>query len=586
MDEAGIGASVAARRDRGGGHVDPELGEQPREAAVERQVARHVAGLAGVERLGQPIDPLGREAERLRHLAHGVASPVRDDRADHGGVISAVLVVQVLDHLLAPVHVEVDVDVGQRACLVDEALEEELVLDRVDLGDPQAVGHDRVAGAPPPLADDLSLPRELHQVPHDQEELGQVRALDDVELVRHLLQRLLRHRPVPAQQSVVRKLVEVRERGLPLGHGEAREPIALEAELQPAGLTDGGAARHAVGPRAAAPLVRQPGTDGRQLRAGLQPVLGVRQQELARLGQRRTVTDADEHVLEPMPAGLGVVDLVGDGRRQAELRREPRELVHHPVVIGLEVVRQLDGEVSIGEVPGPAACGVERRVAVAGKQATRHLAVAAAGEAEQVAAGVVEGRLHELTLEDRVLLLPGQVAAARQAGERGVAVDVTRQQDEVIARDGSGVELPRPTSTRALATQRVVQLPPAMSEAQLLIGARDGDLETDDRAHRREAGRASGIGLGLLRRLPCAHGGVQAAVVGDGQRRHAEQRGPRDQLLGMAGAVEEAEVRVRVELAVGVRRARHRTVDDRTDVLKKGRSPEMARRDPVATRRD
>ena len=157
MDEARIGASVAARRDRRSGHVDPELVEQPGEAAVERQVARHVARIAGVERLGQPIDPLERKAERLRHLAHGIAGSIRDDRADHGGVIGAVLVVQVLDHLLAPVDVEVDVDVGQRARLVDEALEEELVLDRVDLGDPQAVGHDRVAGAPPSLADDLPL---------------------------------------------------------------------------------------------------------------------------------------------------------------------------------------------------------------------------------------------------------------------------------------------------------------------------------------------------------------------------------------------------------------------------------------------
>ena len=302
------------------------------------------------------------------------------------------------------------------------------------------------------------------------------------------------------------------------------------------------------------------------------------------------MTDADEHVLEPMPVGLGVVDLVGDGRRQAELGRELGELVDQPVVVGLEVVRQLDGEVAVGEVPGPAACGVERRVAVAGQQAPRHLAVAAAGEAEQVAARVVEGRLDELTLEDRELLLPGQVAAARQAGEGGVAVDVARQQDEVIARDGSGVVLPRPASTRALATQRVVQLPPAMGEAQLLIGARDGDLEADDRAHRREARRAGGIGLGLLRRLPGAHRGVQAAVVGDGQRRHAEQRGPRDQLLGMAGAVEEAEVRVRVELAVGVRRA-HRTTDDRTVVLFGKRSrplerPNRSRAEPVEHVRD
>jgi hypothetical protein len=82
------------------------------------------------------------------------------------------------------------------ARLVDEALEEELVLDRVDLGDPQAVGHDRVAGAPPPLADDPAGTGELHEVPHDEEELGEVRAVDDVELMGQLRQGALGDRPV------------------------------------------------------------------------------------------------------------------------------------------------------------------------------------------------------------------------------------------------------------------------------------------------------------------------------------------------------------------------------------------------------
>ncbi len=111
-------------------------------------------------------------------------------------MVLAVAGVEVLDHLLAAVDVEVDVDVRQRPRLVDEALEEELVGDRVDLGDAQAVGHDRVAGTPPPLADDPVLPRELHQVPHDQEELGQVGPLDDLQLVGQLLHRLPGNGPI------------------------------------------------------------------------------------------------------------------------------------------------------------------------------------------------------------------------------------------------------------------------------------------------------------------------------------------------------------------------------------------------------
>jgi hypothetical protein len=113
-------------------------------------------------------------------------------------VIGAVLVVEVLDHLFAAVDVEVDVDVRQRPRLVDEALEQELVLDRIHLGDAQAIGHDRVAGAPPALPDDSALARELHQVPDDQEELRQVGALDDVQLMRQLLDGLLGNGPITA----------------------------------------------------------------------------------------------------------------------------------------------------------------------------------------------------------------------------------------------------------------------------------------------------------------------------------------------------------------------------------------------------
>ena len=68
-------APVAAGRDGRIGHVDPELGEEPRERPVQREVAGDVGRVAGVERLGQRVDPLEREAERLGHLAHRATAP-------------------------------------------------------------------------------------------------------------------------------------------------------------------------------------------------------------------------------------------------------------------------------------------------------------------------------------------------------------------------------------------------------------------------------------------------------------------------------------------------------------------------------
>ena len=65
------------------------------------------------------------------------------------------LLVDVLDHLLAPLVLEVDVDVGRLVALdADEALEQQVRAARVDLGDVQAVADERVGGAAAALAED------------------------------------------------------------------------------------------------------------------------------------------------------------------------------------------------------------------------------------------------------------------------------------------------------------------------------------------------------------------------------------------------------------------------------------------------
>ena len=54
---------------------------------------------------------------------------------------AVVLLGDVADHLVAPAHAEVDVDVRHRDALgVQEALEDDVVLDRIDAGDAEAVG--------------------------------------------------------------------------------------------------------------------------------------------------------------------------------------------------------------------------------------------------------------------------------------------------------------------------------------------------------------------------------------------------------------------------------------------------------------
>jgi len=85
----------------------------------------------------------------LGDVTHGRAGPIGDDVGDLRGVVTAVGVVDVLDDLLAPVGLDVDVDVrGSVALRRQKPFEQQPPPHRVDVGDPERVA-DRGVGAEP-----------------------------------------------------------------------------------------------------------------------------------------------------------------------------------------------------------------------------------------------------------------------------------------------------------------------------------------------------------------------------------------------------------------------------------------------------
>jgi hypothetical protein len=111
-------------------------------------------GLVGLpvaaEAGGKGLDLSLRHAEDLGHLAQGGAPLEADLVGDHRRPSRPVAGEGEIEDGVALVPGKVDVDVGRiEASLVEEALEEEVVADRVDVGDFQAVGDQRRRGAPP-----------------------------------------------------------------------------------------------------------------------------------------------------------------------------------------------------------------------------------------------------------------------------------------------------------------------------------------------------------------------------------------------------------------------------------------------------
>ena len=129
-----------------------------------------------------------RETERLSHLAHRRAPAIGDDRRGQPGAVAAVAGIDILDHLFAPLMLEIDVDIGRLLPLRrDEALEQKIDLGRVDIGDGKAVADGGVGGGAAALAEDAPAPRVMDDVVHGKEVAGVVELLDQGEL---LLQRV------------------------------------------------------------------------------------------------------------------------------------------------------------------------------------------------------------------------------------------------------------------------------------------------------------------------------------------------------------------------------------------------------------
>ena len=75
-----------------------------------------------------------------------------------------------LDHLLAPLMLEIDIDVGRLASLLrNEALEQEVVAFRIDGGDAEHVADGRIGGRAAALAKDVLAAGETDDRIHRQE---------------------------------------------------------------------------------------------------------------------------------------------------------------------------------------------------------------------------------------------------------------------------------------------------------------------------------------------------------------------------------------------------------------------------------
>src|SRR4029453_13036026 len=90
----------------------------------------------------------------------------------------------ILDHLLAPLMLEIDIYVGRLVARgADEALEQHIDPRRIDRGDAETIADARIGSGPAPLTQDAAHPRKPYDVVDGQEIAGVIEPLDQLELM-------------------------------------------------------------------------------------------------------------------------------------------------------------------------------------------------------------------------------------------------------------------------------------------------------------------------------------------------------------------------------------------------------------------
>ena len=364
------------------------------------------------------------DIERAAHIADGGARAERAKGDDGGDAVRAVAFGGVGDQLFAPVVGIVQVDVGHGDAVgIEEALEQQAVLEGIDAGDAQRVGDHAARAGAAHVPPDVALFRRLAQIPHDEEIVVEAHGVDDAQLVFQTLHdlRLLRaRRAVAPDKTGIAKLAQKRLGvAFSFRHRECGQVIrGRELQFDVALLGDFDGVFQRFG---------QIGVEPRHLFRRAHVVRRVGHPHAIRLVDRFARADAEQDVVRVGLVALGVVDVVGGDQRDVHLVSQ----VHHLAVDGVEfgdVVALQFEVVPVGELRLVPAHGLAGFVDLPVDQQLRDFALRARREHDQPLA----------VLREHFFVDAGLVVEAFQLGDADefeqilVAGLVLRQQDDVI----------------------------------------------------------------------------------------------------------------------------------------------------------
>src|SRR5947209_180352 len=180
---------LAGKRDRLG---------KPRFARIEAEAFRldvvDRARPPAPDRAGERRHHVFREAEHFADFADRRTCAISDDARCQSGAFAAIFLVDILNDLLAPLVLEIDIDIGRLVARVgDEAFEQEIVPIGVNLRYPQAEAENGIGCGPSSLYENAVLTCEADNVVDSKEISGKFFLLDKGKLLRNFFLDFFRH---------------------------------------------------------------------------------------------------------------------------------------------------------------------------------------------------------------------------------------------------------------------------------------------------------------------------------------------------------------------------------------------------------
>ena len=298
----------------------------------QRLVDRYIQFLG--DHLGDGIHKCIGQVHHAPHIAQHAPGRKRTESHDLNHPVLPVLAHHVIDHFLPPLVAEIHVDIRHGHTLrVQEALKEQLIPDRINGRDLQAVGHDAPGCRSTPRADrDPVVFRIFYKIPYDQEIIHISHVPDRIQLIVQTVLQLLRRLPVPALQSLPAEFLQIFPGRIPVRHIIFRQLRHTEFDL------------HGTPVRDPLRIVQRLKCIGKKLLHLLRRfhiILSALIAHPVLIGQLLAGLDAEQDVMGDRILRVGIVDIVGRHKFDPGLLGHLQQLLVDQPLIRQTVILQL-----------------------------------------------------------------------------------------------------------------------------------------------------------------------------------------------------------------------------------------------------